>query len=441
MARKFPKTPLILGIIGITAVILIAGNAIGLPIPDFLGVSNLLVGQTPDITSTIYGENVGQATILPGCDTLTTANGGIQQFDDGQSTVITADCATEVDFGFDNPPPAPEELPPNETTNQTSAPQPFLALVAVIDKIDSQGTIERDVVSIGFTQLAFVEEGEARDYSDGSIVIRSLEIQGEEPLLTISGVGGFDVLVANQTIFTMPYSLEISTNTGALDGNGTAQVLFVNPLGVKTSDFTFSFGDNLMLFPDFSLTELEFRINDFVVTTEIPCIAIVPIPPECLPKQYGIIQADLTTLVISNDPSRTIIVDETTGENIVVNLADNNLVISALPKTIAGPDCIVSPPLGDVFIRLASQPVEDRVQVFVATPEGTKTGTTCHPLPGEISTTTTLIQRNSNYVLEFSDPSVIPLLLTPSSQMDYHFSCQYNGTTTVDKGLRECNFP
>lgn len=440
MAKKFPKTPLIVGIVAIIAVILIAGNAIGLPIPDFLGVSNLLVGQTPDITSTIYGENAGQATLLPGCSIPSEVASPITTSEGPQTTLVNADCSTGVDFDVNNPPPAPDELPPPVTTNQTAEPQPFLALIAVIDKIDSDGKIDSDKITLPFAQLSFVEQGLASDYSSGSIVIRSLAIQGE-PLLNIAGVGTFDVLIANQTIFTMPHSLEIITNTGTLDGNGTAQVQFVDPTGVKNPVFTFLFVENLMQFPNFALTELKFVISDFVITTQQPCIAIVPLPPECEPKQFGISEGDLLTLVIDNDPSKTIIVDETTGENIVVNLADNNLVISTFPKTVAGPDCIVSPPLGDVFINIKGQPVEDRVIIFGATPEGTKTGTTCHPLVGETSTTTTLIQRNTVYVMEFTDPVVTFEFITPSAQMDYHFSCQYNGTSIVDKGLRDCNFP
>ena len=151
------------------------------------------------------------------------------------------------------------------------------------------------------------------------------------------------------------------------------------------------------------------------------------------------ITGDLLTLTMINDPSRIVIVDEETGENINANLADNNLVISTLAKSITD-DCIVSPPFGDVFIRIKGQEIVDQVQVFTAVGEGMKDLTTATPscFATFPTASTTLIQRNTDYVIDFSDPNITFEFTTPQSQQDYHFSCQYENATKLSK---TCNFP
>lgn len=404
--RRVSTRSIVLGIVAITAIVLIAGNAIGLPIPDFLGVSQLLIPQTPSFTSTIYNQNVNGATILNGetTEVLLIGNGT-------------------------------GELPPVETTNQTAS-EAGLILITEVVKIDSSGTEDIDRITFEFGQLAFVEEDTAIDYSSGSIEIRSMEIRGD-PNVEVSGLGTFDVLIANQTIFTMPHSLEIDTTTGRFDDNGTARILFVDPTGSKSPTFTFSFTDNLMSFPDFALTELKFVITDFVIT--------VTVCPTCDSSDtFGLIGGELLTLVMNSDPSKTVIVDETTGENIVVDKADNNLVISTIAKDLTG-DCVANPPMGDVFIGIVGEPVEDRVQVFSAVGPGVRIPDISDPPTGEVlcsnsspTAATTLIQRNTDYELIFLDPGAIFTISTPRTQMDYSFSCQYTDAT---KSTRACNFP
>lgn len=442
MTRKIPaKTGLAIGIIGVAAIIIIAGNAIGLPIPDFFGISDI-VAQTPSITSTIYGENTGQASVLPGC-------------------AETFSCSVEVMFECLEETgncPVPEELPPVVTSNDTTTQQqadtfdpPVLGIVSEIVKIDSDGKRDVDFVGIEFTPLSLVEEGLAVDYSTGFINIDSLTLFGE-PLADVSGAGIFDVQINNSTIFTMPFGIEVDVTcpvglvcvnslTGKFDGNGTVRILFVEPTGAKAPSFSFSFADNIVNFPDFQTSELRFVISDFVITTvepEIACIAVVPTPAECLPKQFALVTNDLLTLQMVNDPSKIVIVDEATGENINANLVDNNLVISTLAKAIAGPDCIVSPPLGNVFLRIKNTPVG--VKIFSGVGEGMKDTSVSPPTCFATFPTasTTLIQRNTDYVLEFADPNLTFQITTPQSQQDYHFSCQYVNASKLET---ICNFP
>jgi len=426
MANKRRVPPkLIVGIIGIAAIILIFGNSIGLPIPDFLGITDVLFETTSKITSTIYGENTGQAAILPDC-------------------IAANSCSKTVIFDID---PAPTELPPPITSNDTAGEQqadifnpPILGIVAEIIKIDSDGKKDIDKVSIDFGPLSLVDTGGILvDYSTGFIEIDSLTLFGEANQ-DISGTGSFDVQIDNATIFTMPYSIEIATAT--FDGNGTAQILFVEPTGVKSPSYSFSFANHITKFPQFQLAELKFVISDFVITTvepQIVCITIDPTPPACLPKQFGLITGDLLTLIMDNDPSKIIILDEASGENILANIADNNLVVSTLAKSITD-DCIVSPPFGDVFIRFSGQPVQDQIKIFSSVGEGMKDLSTATPSCFATFPTaaTTLIQRNTQYVIDFTDPVVSFEISTPQTQRDYHFSCQYVNASKLSK---TCNFP
>jgi len=442
MARKIPAKGLAVGIIGIAAVIIIAGNAIGLPIPDFFGISDI-VAQTTEITSTIYGENTGQAALLPGCAETFSC-----------SVEVTFECLEETGNC-----PVPDELPPvvssNDTTTQQQADTfdpPILGIVSEIVKIDSDGKRDVDFVTIGFLgQLSLTEPGVAIDYSTGFINIDSLTLFGG-PLADVSGAGSFDVLINNSTIFAMPFGIEvdrtcpeglicIDTLTGKFDGNGTVRILFVEPTGAKAPSFSFSFADNIVNFPNFQISELRFVISNFVITTidpEIACIAVVPTPAECLPKQWALVSSDLLTLQMNNDPSKIVIVDEATGENINANLVDNNLVISTLAKSIAGDDCIVSPPLGNVFLRIKNTPVG--VKIFSGVGEGMKDISVSPPncFATFPTASTTLIQRNTDYVLEFSDPNLTFQITTAQSQQDYHFSCQYVNASKLEK---ICNFP
>ena len=242
MARKVPaKTGLAIGIIGVAAIIIIAGNAIGLPIPDFFGISDI-VAQTTEITSTIYGENTGQAALLPGCAETFSC-----------SVEVTFECLEETGNC-----PVPDELPPVVSSNDTASQQqedtfdpPVLGIVSEIVKIDSDGNRDVDFVTTGFLgQLSLTEGGVAPDYSTGFINIDSITLFGG-PLADVSGTGDFDVLINNATIFAMPFGIEVEGTT--FDGNGTARILFVEPTGAKAPSFSFSFDDSIVRFQDFQI--------------------------------------------------------------------------------------------------------------------------------------------------------------------------------------------
>ena len=292
---------------------------------------------------------------------------------------------------------------------------PSFLLNAEITKIDSTGRATTSSVSFEFSQLAFVEDTTARDFSEGFIEVR-MELEGEENVNAILS-GDFDVLIAGKTIFSQPLTLKV--DQPVTDSNGKSTVLFIDPIGRANDLYTFSFEDNIDLFPDGQLTEVTFEIRNVRLISNS--------------DQFALDNSEFFSMVINHDSSKTVIVNEK-GEPSLVSLMDNQLTISALPKSIEG-DCIPNPPMGDVFLSTASNP-SDRTKIFSAVGTGQKSAVpVCsNPLP---TVSITDIARNTDYIIQFTDPLDTVEISTPNSQKNYNFSCQF---TDLTLSVRECNF-
>jgi len=292
---------------------------------------------------------------------------------------------------------------------------PSFLLNAEITKIDSTGRATTSSVSFEFSQLAFVEDTTARDFSEGFIEVR-MEVEGEENVNAVLS-GDFDVLIAGKTIFSQPLTLKV--DQPVTDSNGKSTVLFVDPIGRANDLYTFSFEDNIDLFPDGQLTEVTFEIRNVRLISNS--------------DQFALDNSEFFSMVINHDSSKTVIVNEQ-GEPSLVSLIDDQLTISALPKSIEG-DCIPNPPMGDVFLSTASNP-SDRTKIFSAVGTGQKSAVpVCsNPLP---TVSITDIARNTDYIIQFTDPLDTVEISTPNSQKNYNFSCQF---TDLTLSVRECNF-
>jgi len=292
---------------------------------------------------------------------------------------------------------------------------PSFKLNADITKIDSTGHATTSRVSLGFTQLAFVEDTTAIDFSEGFIEIR-MKIEGQRNINAVLS-GNFDVLIADRTILSQPFQLRLVQS--ATDSSGISNILFIDPIGNQNQLYTFSFEDNINKFPDRRVTELTFEINNVRLQSNS--------------DQFALDKSEIFSMSINQDRSKTVIIDER-GEPALVSLKDDTITISALPKSI-GNDCIPNPPMGDVFLATASNP-NDRIKIFsgVGTGQRDATPTCFNPLP---TVSITDIARNTDYIIQFSDPLTVVNISTPNSQKDYNYSCQYNDVT---KTLRVCNF-
>lgn len=292
---------------------------------------------------------------------------------------------------------------------------PSFNLNADITKIDSTGHATESRVTLGFSQLAFVEDTTAIDFSEGFVEVR-MEVEGESNVNAVMR-GDFDVLIADRTILSQPFELNLAQLR--TDSNGISNVLFVDPIGNKNQAYTFSFEDNIDKFRDGRVTELKFEINNVRLQSNL--------------DEFALDKSEIFSMAINHDSSKTVIINEK-GEPALVSLKDDTITISALPKSIGG-DCIPNPPMGDVFLSTASNP-NDRVKIFsgVGTGQRDDTPTCFNALP---TVSITNIARNTNYILQFSDPSAVVSISTPSSQKDYNYSCQYDD---VAKTQRICNF-
>ncbi len=292
---------------------------------------------------------------------------------------------------------------------------PSFKLNADITKIDSTGHATTSRVSLSFTQLAFVEDTTAIDFSEGFIEIR-MEVEGQENVNAIL-TGDFDVLIDDRKIITEQFNLKLAQIR--TDSQGKSTVLFIDPIGNQDSLFTFSFEDNLNRFPDGQLTEIRFEINNLRLQSNL--------------DEFALDQGEVFSMTINHDSSQTVIINER-GEPSLISLKDDTITISALPKSI-GNDCIPNPAFGDVFLSTVSNP-NDRVKIFSAVGTGQRDDTpTCFNQLPTVSITD--IARNTGYLIQFTDPATTIEISTPNSQKDYNYSCQYSDVT---KTLRVCNF-
>src|SRR3972149_10350633 len=126
----------------------------------------------------------------------------------------------EIDFGMDN-----STITSNSTITEQVCDElgigcgtTSLTLTSEVAKTDSSGvkTIQTDSFDIGMLGF-FVEDASSRDFKSGFLEFR-LKIQSPIPEDMIDGTGTFDILIANQTIFTEQIPISVSATSGQ---NGT----------------------------------------------------------------------------------------------------------------------------------------------------------------------------------------------------------------------------
>jgi len=137
--------------------------------------------------------------------------------------------------------PPPEPVSPLE-------PEPELFEVTITSKIfktDNSGEIFESTTNFDIPILAFfVEDTSNLDFDNG--FIQQGLILNAPPNTQISLDANFDILIANQTILPEPLTISIS---GITDVNGELAIDYVNPIGLKSKDFLFTFADHVDKFP------------------------------------------------------------------------------------------------------------------------------------------------------------------------------------------------
>ncbi len=369
----------------------------------FPAVGKVAVGDTPSTASVNQKVNAQLAGIRDQVgDTVqvSISVGGNEQLTDLPLSVTSDDSAID------------------QIRDETILPDasPSFKLNTDITKIDSTGHATKSSVSFGFTQLAFVEDTTTDDFSEGVIQVR-MELEGQ-PNVNAVITGIFDVLIADRTIFSQPFTIKSDQLT--TDSNGKSKIIFIDQFGNQNELYSFFFEDNIDRFPDFRLTELRFEVRDVRLQSNL--------------DSFALDIAELFSMIINHDSSKTVIVNER-GEPSLVSLKDDGITISALPKSI-GSDCVPNPPMGDVFLSTASNP-NDRIKIFSGVTTGQKDVSPVRCFNSSPTVSITDISRNTDYIIQFTDPQATVQISTPNSQKDYNFSCQY---TDISLTVRDCNF-
>jgi len=327
-------------------------------------------------------------------------------------------------------------------------------LVTSITKIDSQGNMTFVSDEFGFTPLAFfVEDTTNIDYSTGFLETGLLIIG--EPMVDYNGVGTFDILIANQTIFTSPIPLSVS---GTSDIDGIILADFIGPTGALSTIFNFAFEDHFDKFANEQVTELVMVVDLQIQREAIPCIAIFPIPPECEPADHSLSNTVIFTMDIARDDIKLIITDEQ-GITQRVFPMDSRVVVTSTSHTPKAGFCKIGhqcqngttrcgPVIGRgafqalVGVKSGSYPASCLVGNYAS--GGTRTGTTyaAKPLTGftlldqdqRLVTTGpggssgivfdyNVLTRNENYSLIIASPSFMSDLSYGKAQETQSYTC------------------
>jgi len=372
---------------------------------------------------------------------------GVQQCEDELPKVITSNDTQTIQLC--------DELETNSPIECLDIPfllpirSNSVSLLSLVTKTDSLGNVTTTTERIQIPALSFfVEDVSNIDFSTGFIEIETKAFS-REPDPFIDGTAKFDILINNQTILTDSITFNVNgrgCTTQCVEPDifcideacnfrfDVASVFgeFVSSLGLRSPSFTFSFEENIDKFPD-GLSTIEFVLvnPEFTVNRD---------------QSFGATKLVLFSMDIARDPNQIVITNEE-GELQRIYLIDDRLTISSLPMKLCSGgfcNCVESPAMGDVFLATADNPTE-RTKVFSAVTKGTRTtggidkyGNFASCFSAQKTTWVTLISRNTDYILLFTDPAELIEISTPKSQKDYTFSCKNNNLT---ERIRVCNFP
>lgn len=301
---------------------------------------------------------------------------------------------------------------------------PTLSLVSNTIKIDNTGTRFESTTNTDIPLLSFfVEDTTNLDFDQGFIE-QTLSLK-TDPNSMITGSGTFNVLIANETIFTVPTPISFS---GISDANGELQIDFVSPSGFKSKLFTFKFADFVTNFNSTGLTTMRFVVQDLVVQVN--------------GFSFGLASNDILTFDIARDPNRIIITDEQ-GGTIRVFPTDDALNFSSTNGRYSYKTCSVrSVRFGcqtyrSISVTLGAIPVGSMqlFQVINGNDVLLETSTS-----GTGNLLSVFIQRNEVYKLLFSNPAGSISFKTPEEQMNYSFNCRPVFNTSTGARDLVCNY-
>ncbi len=241
--------------------------------------------------------------------------------------------------------PPIEQLCDIDPTNPLCIPIPppaLLNLVTTVTKIDSQGNMTFVTGEVGFSQLAFfVEDTTNIDFQQGFLEI-GLLLKGES-VIDYNGLGTFDMLIANQTIFASPIPLTVS---GTSDTDGNLSVEFIGPTGTPSTVFNFAFEDHFDKFADEQVSDITMVVDIGVTSTPggtgISCVGCPigngEVTIQTGPIDFSLIDQEVFTMGIARDDQQIIITDES-GFLTRVYPTDSRILVSTTSHNARGQGC------------------------------------------------------------------------------------------------------
>ncbi len=198
------------------------------------------------------------------------------------------------------------DIEPDNILCGTILPDPSsVSLVTQIVKVSSSG--ERFEVSESFNvPLAslFVEDTTNIDFRNGFIEI---ELFAEsEPEVQMTGIGTFDILIGQTSIFATPLEIKIQ---GMTDIDGRIPITIISPAGNPSNDFRLDIGQQFDKFTNNQITDIKININqlDIQQTQIIQCITT---PCNPIVSDFSVSDITVFTMGILRDDIRLIIQDE-----------------------------------------------------------------------------------------------------------------------------------
>lgn len=188
-----------------------------------------------------------------------------------------------------------------------------LELLTTVLKTDSAGVQTTVETTTGIPQLSFfVEDTSNIDYRNGQLQFE-IQIKGD-PNLSYLGTGKVDLLIGNQSVFTVPVDVKVD---GIADEEGKVDLLFISPTGIPSSLILFDFADNFNTFPDESITPVRLHVVDLNISGERD-------------QDFALIDSDVFTMDIAREEIKLLITDEE-GITTRVYPSDSRIIIT--PKT------------------------------------------------------------------------------------------------------------
>ena len=372
------------------------------------------VGTEPTVTIPINGDDG-----FPIPNTNVTIIDPIDEVIIENMTVIVDDDGTVVD-----PEPMPE---PSD-----------VSIISKFIKTDNNGTVTESTTNFAIPLLAFFVEDTSNIDFDNGFIEQEL-ILNAEPNTSITLNADFDVLIANQTILNEKLTISI---TGITDENGELKIDYVNPQGLKSVNFFFSFKDHIDKFQPTGTDNVEFVINNVSVSSG--------------EFEYALESGVIYSIEIARDPNKIIITDESGGmkrifpTDDVINVGSYANSYTYVKTTRTYPYrttvtacCIPAPAMGGgEFTHILQDGTEEVLATFNA-----NSGGSCVTAPFTHRTTCTQfakisnlkIQRDEIYRLDITSPTKASITFkTPIEQESYSFYCKTSQSSGVQS--LNCNF-